>query len=356
MATVTLQLSTEWQAALDEWINWYRADGTRPQTLVLRRFQMARIARDMPCGPFDVTPSDLAKWLGEHAANWQLETIRSHRSTIRGFYRFATELGYVAADPSAKLRRVKAGTPRPRPAAPAVVDAADLAAADSPDDALMLELAARHGMRRGEIAVVHSDDIHHDVDGGALLTVHGKGGKDRTIPLTDAAAAMLAERPAGWAFPGHDGIGRVGSRVPTPNGPALLKAARADQSRAAFARRAGVTVDAVKRYENGEGSGLPTADTLAKIADAAGLRIDQLESGRPLGHISAPWVGRRLKALMDGQATAHQLRHRFASTAYARTGQLVELSRMLGHSNTETTLRYVQTGLGTMRAMQNAAR
>jgi integrase len=318
MATVTLQLSTEWQAALDEWINWYRADGTRPQTLVLRRFQMARIARDMPCGPFDVTPSDLAKWLGEHAANWQLETIRSHRSTIRGFYR--------------------------------------LAAADSPDDALMLELAARHGMRRGEIAVVHSDDIHHDVDGGALLTVHGKGGKDRTIPLTDAAAAMLAERPAGWAFPGHDGIGRVGSRVPTPNGPALLKAARADQSRAAFARRAGVTVDAVKRYENGEGSGLPTADTLAKIADAAGLRIDQLESGRPLGHISAPWVGRRLKALMDGQATAHQLRHRFASTAYARTGQLVELSRMLGHSNTETTLRYVQTGLGTMRAMQNAAR
>jgi site-specific recombinase XerD len=349
-------ISTQWTTALDEWVNWYRADGTRPQTIVLRRFQMARIARDMSCGPYDVTGPMLTGWLGAHAAGWQLETIRSHRSTIKSFYRFAIESGYVTTDPSAALRRVKAGTPKPRPASVAIVDAATVKAEQTPDDALMLELAAHHGMRRGEIAVAHTADVHAGPDGSPVLTVHGKGGKDRTIPLTGQAAAMLAERPAGWVFPGFEGTGRIGARVPTANGPALLIAARAGQSRAAFARRAGVTVDAVKRYELGEGSGLPVPATLAAIAAAAGLRLDQLETGRPVGHISAPWVGRRLKALMNGQATAHQLRHRFASTAYARTGQLVELSRMLGHANTETTLRYVQTGMDSMRAMQSAAR
>ena len=76
----------------------------------------------------------------------------------------------------------------------------------------MLTLAVRQGLRRGEIAQVHSDDLVEDLTGWTLL-VHGKGRKDRLVPLADDVAVQLAGLPAGWAFPGpagHLSAGHVG--------------------------------------------------------------------------------------------------------------------------------------------------
>ena len=92
---------------------------------------------------------------------------------------------------------------------------AALAAADD-RVRLMLQLASREGLRRGEIARVHSDDLTRDLGGSSLL-VHGKGGAERIVPVGDDLARMLRHLPYGWAFPGaidgHLSAARVGELV-----------------------------------------------------------------------------------------------------------------------------------------------
>lgn len=66
----------------------------------------------------------------------------------------------------------------------------------------MIELAARAGLRRGEIARVHSDDL---VQNGRVwaLCVHGKGGRERVVPVPADLAHQMRET-GGWLFPGAD--------------------------------------------------------------------------------------------------------------------------------------------------------
>ena len=68
----------------------------------------------------------------------------------------------------------------------------------------MLRLAAELGLRRAEVAVTHSRDIFEDL-GGHSLTAHGKGSKDRDVPLPPGLAAQLLAMPYGYLFPGNDG-------------------------------------------------------------------------------------------------------------------------------------------------------
>ena len=68
---------------------------------------------------------------------------------------------------------------------------------------LMIRLAAECGMRRAEVAQVHSRDLVEDLTGWSVI-VHGKGSRDRTVPLPSILAHELRELPPGWAFPGDD--------------------------------------------------------------------------------------------------------------------------------------------------------
>jgi len=73
------------------------------------------------------------------------------------------------------------------------------------------------------------------------------------------------------------------------------------------------------------------------------------------GHITPGHVSRLLsRALPDGW-TAHTLRHRMATTAYAGTGDLLAVQRLLGHSRPETTQRYVLLPDDRLRAAAAAA-
>lgn len=70
----------------------------------------------------------------------------------------------------------------------------------------MIMLGAEAGLRRGEIAVVSRSDVI-DERAGASLIVHGKGRRERTVPLTPAAADAIARqfsnvsRELPWLFP-----------------------------------------------------------------------------------------------------------------------------------------------------------
>ena len=59
---------------------------------------------------------------------------------------------------------------------------------------LMIELGVRAGLRRAEIATLHSEDV------SGVLYIRGKGDKERIIPIDDEFAERLLERGPGYIF------------------------------------------------------------------------------------------------------------------------------------------------------------
>jgi len=250
---------TEWAAAIDQFITSLGAAGQSRATLRLRRHQVARLARFVDVGPWDVTQGDLEAYLSQ--PGWKPETRYSARSGLRTFYAWAKRTDRIERDPAQRLARVRRGEAHAR----AVPDGSMMAAlaVASEREALMIRLAGEHGLRRGEIAQVHRDHLEPDLFGHSLL-VQGKGGKVRRVPLADdVAAAILACE--GYVFPG---------------------------------------------------------------------KID--------GHLSPDRVGRIIKDLLPPAYSAHKLRHRFATVAYAVDHDVFAVQALLGHSSPATTLRYVQ--------------
>jgi integrase len=174
---------------------WSQAAGTSPQTLRLRLHYLTRLslAADRPL--LELTADDLSCFLAH--PSWAPETRRSARSAIRSFFRWAVDTEQLSRDPSRALPNVRVPTGRPRPTPEAVFIDALLTA--RPRERLMILLAGYAGLRRSEIARVHTDHIQ-----GGELRVVGKGGRVRMVPLHPRLELELHSIPAGWAFPGHD--------------------------------------------------------------------------------------------------------------------------------------------------------
>lgn len=206
-----LQCPPKWLEPLRLYELHLRAAGRTELTIDRRVGDLEQIARDVgPQGPDTITGEALVAWAGDR--DWAIETRRSRRAGARGFWRWAIANGYAVEDAAAALPTVSAATPRPRPVPDRIYRPA-LAAA-RPRVRLMLRLGAELGMRRAEIAKVHvGRDLYEDDEGWSLI-VHGKGGKDRTVPVADdLARAIIAGAPAhspgfghprnGWLFPGR---------------------------------------------------------------------------------------------------------------------------------------------------------
>lgn len=190
-----------WQEAIKDWTDWMRAGGVSVAALQLREYQLRRFAAAMAGrDPWLVSQDEIAGWLAGHG--WSLETLRSYRSAIRSFYAWATDNGLILADPARGLRKVAPGKGRPRPAPEAVVAKALRLADDRVH--LMLSLGAFGGLRRAEIAQVNTKDLIEGADGWSLM-VHGKGGKDREVPLLDEIAEAIRDSRPGWIFPNVQG-------------------------------------------------------------------------------------------------------------------------------------------------------
>lgn len=189
-----------WRKSIEGWTDTLKAAGLSAQTIKSRRYKMAHLAvLLMPSGPEDVTTEQIVQAFARQ--QWKPETRKAYRNTISSFFRWLHKSGRRADDPSLDVPRVKKPHAHPRPCPDRYITAAMQKA--TPSEKLMVRLGAECGLRRGEIARVHSDDVVADSAGHSLI-VRGKGDKQRIVPLPDDLANTVMETK-GYLFPGRFG-------------------------------------------------------------------------------------------------------------------------------------------------------
>lgn len=259
----------EWEHTVTAYMRWLGASKQPPTTQKLRSYHLRRFACETGLQPAEVTEGALLDWLSR--PGWSKATARSYRTTFRSFFRWAAKAGAVPVDVAADLPTISVAAGVPRPAAEEAV-VHGIHHADDDRSRLMVRLAAEVGLRCREIALVQREDIGRDFD-GYFLRVHGKGDKDRVVPLTDVLASRLLDHEPGFIFPG---------------------------------------------------------------------RVD--------GHLSAAYISKLVSRALPEGVTAHPLRHRFASVAYAGTGgDIRAVQELLGHASVATTQIYTKVPDGAKR-------
>ena len=178
--------------AVRQWLTWYSAGDVSPGTTRLRRTYIDNLITALPGDLLDAGTANLAAWI-DHP-RWGTEARRSARSTARSFYGWAHREDLIDKDPTTNLRSIRPATRIPRPIPEHALTVA-LARA-SAEQRTMLLLGAYAGLRRSEIAAVHTDNV---TDLG--LMIRGKGRTVRRVPIHGLLAPHLAAATPGWLFP-----------------------------------------------------------------------------------------------------------------------------------------------------------
>lgn len=173
--------------------------GLAQTTIELRRDHLRYVAARANTLPSGLTRQRLREIAS--MPRWSIEHRRAFRSSLRSFCDWARRADILTEDISDVLPPVKMPHARPRPATDAIWS--QLMSCGDNRVRLMCRLAGEAGLRRAEVARVHTDDLITDADGYVLI-VHGKGGKQRCVPITDSLAEEILAAPHGWLFPNRN--------------------------------------------------------------------------------------------------------------------------------------------------------
>ena len=142
---------------------------------------------------FDATHRDLRGYLADlDRARYARTTIARRLAALRSFYRFLVTSGDLTASPAAPLTTPRRARHLPSVAGEELVtellDAPDPSTAQGLRDRAVLELLYATGVRVSELTGLDLGDI--DLAQG-LITVMGKGARERTVPMHPAAVRRL---------------------------------------------------------------------------------------------------------------------------------------------------------------------
>lgn len=295
-------------AVLDEFDEYLdlqrgRSQHTRRAYLGDLRSLFAFLAQRDPTAaePADLTLPALRSWLSAQAAAGAARTTLARRtSAVKTFSAWAARRGLLQTDPAVRLQ-----VPRSHRTLPAVLRqdqahdamAAATSGAQQGDpvalrDRLIVELLYATGIRVSELCGLDVDDV--DVS-RRLVTVLGKGGKQRTVPFGE---------PAQWAVTAWLSHGR----------PALATA----------------------------------ASGAALLLGARGKRLDPRQA-RSVVHDTMSAV--------DGAPDIgpHGLRHSAATHLLEGGADLRVVQELLGHSSLATTQLYTHVSVARLRAVHDQA-
>ena len=192
-----------WQNPLNEWETVMIASSCSAETIRTRLQHLRTTARILDCAPWEVTEKSLLDYVASRS--WKQETRRGYQTSIRLFYDWYSHR-FSIHNPAEVLPKVKAASATPRPITETALQTALTNATGAAR--LVLELAAFAGLRAAEIAQVNLSDLSQDLLGDVLI-VHGKGGKERVVPISPELAETIrdkADPQTGWILPGnHNG-------------------------------------------------------------------------------------------------------------------------------------------------------
>lgn len=281
-------LPQAWDTAIASWVRYLKTGGVSRETIRTRRGHVESAARKTHTRhPNEITTQLLIDTFSQY--RWSPEHRRGMRASLIQFFTHCITLGLCADNPAEGLPKVPESQPKPKPAPEWLWE--DLLASAPPRELLMIRLAGEGGLRRQEIAKVQRDDVIWDGDGYSLI-VHGKGNKQRIVPINDGLATVLQRGPGEW-----------------------------------------VPEDADTGYV------FPSTDRWGNVIAK---------------HMSPDRVGRVISALMPKGWTAHKLRHRYATRGFAVTHNLRAVQEALGHASVATTQRYTAVGSRDLRAVAEA--
>jgi integrase/recombinase XerC len=193
----------EWVEAICLYETYQRRRGRAVESIKTRGRILAQLARWAP-DPWSVTPDDLDDWLDDPAKS--MDTRRCYLSGVAGFYRWAMRAGFALYNPVDKVERPRRKRRLPRP-----IDVDHLGTALTAADPLMrtwLLLGSRAGLRCHEIAGLDRSDIFDSGTHPAIWVRHGKGDKERVVPMhpeITLALKTLGMPAVGPLFPDADG-------------------------------------------------------------------------------------------------------------------------------------------------------
>lgn len=174
-----------------------------PGTIYQRRRHLVRLHAVVGKNLLDVDVDDITRWHSQLDVGVQARvTSIAH---VSEFYKWAARQGYVTGDPTRFIirPRVPRGLPRP-------ISEQDLQMAlDTAPRRIRpwLALAAYAGLRAVEIANLRRDAVLDGAD-PPVLVIHGKGGRDRVVPMGPALLLELQSYglpTRGYVFTRSDG-------------------------------------------------------------------------------------------------------------------------------------------------------
>lgn len=282
-------------AFLDAHAHTYLPNTRRAYAYDLRLF--ARAFPSLPAA--DVTVHHLRAFLGA-MGDLAPATLARRQAALRACFRWAYRNELIPADPASRLEPVRTPQRDPRPLTGAQVEA--ILSAIPPSrrrDRLLFHLLYETGMRVGEALAIHAQHVHlNDVDGGYIRVV-GKGDHERVVPLIDAPRTVRLLREV------------------LRKGPAVGPLFRGDINKGG---RVAAALDYTTIYYHWD----------RYVAKARARRPELFQSEtEPI--------------------TIHRLRHTFATDCLRRGVSLPSLRRLMGHRNIQTTLRYADTDLETIK-------
>jgi integrase/recombinase XerD len=236
-------------------------------------------------------------WRDEKGKGLSVLTLVGRIIVIRGFFKWLSKQNHILYNPTSEVEYPRVGFRLPKVVftpeeAEAVLAEPEVGLPVGLRDRAILETLYSTGLRRKEIANLDLDDL--DEERGTVLVRHGKGDKDRVVPIGERALAWIGKYVAD-ARP-------------------FLVVERGEK--AVFVSRFGTRL---------------RSDALTKIANR---------------YVKAAELGK--------QAGCHAFRHSMATSMLENGADIRFIQEMLGHAKLESTQVYTRVSIGKLKAVHTA--
>lgn len=193
--------SPECMEPVDHFSAHMRYRNLSPATIRRRHATLKLFGRFL--APKDLIIADQDDIEGFLASRSAARTRHAYRSDLRAFYGWLVDKGLLDSSPAAKVATIRVPKSLPRPLA--VTEILGALTFGSRPVRRMIALALFAGLRCHEIAALLAEDVWLHGDPPMVVVRHGKGAKDRAIPMHPELVALLRDiAPSGPVFPGRN--------------------------------------------------------------------------------------------------------------------------------------------------------